>query len=95
MVIRTPIVPGVNDSEEDVRRIASFVRELADLRRANGGTAEEGIAYELLTFHRLASDKYSSLGLKYEASAIQPPTRERMSVLANVAMGCGIAARIR
>jgi pyruvate formate lyase activating enzyme len=95
MIMRTPIVPGVNDSEEDVRQVASFVRELCELRKTNGTADIHPIVYELLAFHRLASDKYTSLGLEYEASAIQPPTRERMSVLANVAKGCGINARIR
>jgi len=95
MVIRTPIVPGVNDSEEDVRRVASFVRELARLRTSRGGTGGGGIPYELLTFHRLASDKYASLGLAYDASAIDPPTRERMAELADVAKECGIDARAR
>jgi pyruvate formate lyase activating enzyme len=94
MIIRTPVVPGVNDTEGDIRRVAAFVRELADLRTASGGSGV-AIPYELLTFHRLASDKYSSLGLEYEASDLDPPTRERMAELAGVAKGCGIDVRIR
>jgi len=95
LVIRTPIVPGVNDSEEDVRRIALFVRELSDLHRASGGAGGDGVRYELLTFHRLASGKYASLGMEYRAATLEPPTRERMSVLAEVARECGVETGVR
>jgi pyruvate formate lyase activating enzyme len=95
MIIRTPIVPGVNDSEEDVRRIAMFVRELSDLRGADGVRDGKAISYELLTFHRMASGKYTSLGMEYRASAIESPTKEKMSALAQVAKACGIEARVR
>ncbi len=95
LVIRTPVVPGVNDSEEDIRRVAAFVRDLSDRRRAEGRSGEHPIEYELLTFHRLAADKYASLGQEYAASAIIPPSRERMSQLAEVAGGCGIEVRVR
>jgi pyruvate formate lyase activating enzyme len=95
LVIRTPVVPGVNDTEDDVGRIASFVRELSDLHRASGGAGGEGVRYELLTFHRLASGKYASLGMEYSAATLEPPTRERMSVLADVARGCGVETGVR
>jgi len=97
ILFRTPVVPTVNDSDEEVGQIASFVRELIELREKNGNTrgGTTNITYELLTFHKLASDKYTSLGVKYEASTIDPPTSERMSELADVARRCGIEARIR
>ncbi len=95
MIVRTPVVPGVNDSEEDIRRVAGFVSELAGLRSANGHAGGRPMEYELLTFHRLASDTYSSLGEEYAASAIAPPTRERMSQLAGVAREHGIEVRVR
>lgn len=95
MIIRTPVVPGVNDLDEDIRRVAEFVGELDGLRRDGGSTNDRPIEYELLRFHRLAADKYSSLGLEYGASAIEPPTTERMMELAGVAKGCGVETRIR
>ncbi len=95
MVVRTPVVPGVNDSEEDIRRIAGFVSELGELRRVNGNAGSRPVEYELLTFHRLATDKYSSLGLEYAASTMEPPTRERMSQLAGVAKERAIEVRVR
>ncbi|MHC1711299.1 MAG: glycyl-radical enzyme activating protein [Solidesulfovibrio sp.] len=43
---RTPVVPGFNDTEKDIRAIAAFVRTLPD------------VGHELLQYHRLAKPKY-------------------------------------
>ena len=97
IIFRTPVVPTVNDSEEEIRQITSFVRNLMNLRngKSNAGHGSATISYELLTFHRLASDKYSSLGLEYKAATMHTPTRERMLGLVAVAKRHGIEARIR
>ena len=97
IVFRTPVVHGVNDSEGEIGQIASFLRDLKASRRANGmaenGTA--GITYELLAFHKLASDKYPSLGREYTAAAIDPPTHEKMTRLVSAAQRYGIEASFR
>lgn len=51
--IRTPLVPGFNDTEETVRNIAVFARELG---------AQE---YEVLPYHRMGLQKYGYLGREY------------------------------
>lgn len=95
IVFRTPIVPTVNDTDEEVGHIASFIRELIELRTKNGKPHGTTISYELLPFHKLASDKYSSLGIEYNISSINPPTRERISELVEVARRNGVEARSR
>jgi pyruvate formate lyase activating enzyme len=97
IVFRTPVIPTVNDSEEAIGEIARFVCDLVVLRRTYGIASKEatGIRYELLPFHNLASDKYRSLDREYHASALHPPTNEKMSLLLNVARRHGIEARIR
>ncbi len=97
VIFRTPVVPTVNDSPEDIREIASFVKELIDLRKAYGigMDGDAGITYELLTFHRLSSDKYRSLGLEYKASGMDSPSKEQMQMLAGVARSLGIAVSVR
>lgn len=92
LVFRTPVVRGVNDSEEDITRIASFVRDIAGRRSAAAGT--RGIRYELLTFHRLASDKYASLGRPYRAASLDPLPHAGMLALLDAARRTGIDARI-
>jgi pyruvate formate lyase activating enzyme len=94
LIFRTPVVPTVNDSADDIAEIAAFVRELQELRKeqTNGGA---GIEYELLAFHRLAADKYRSLGMEYGAASLDPPPRQHLLHLAEVAERFGVTATVR
>ena len=51
MIIRTPIIPTVNDSVENVRLTAEFVRSLKNVKK-----------YELLPYHPLGVSKARALG---------------------------------
>ncbi len=97
IIFRTPVVPTVNDSPEEIREIASFVKALIDLRKGcrTGMNGSANITYELLTFHRLSSDKYRSLGLGYLASGMTSPTGLQMRMLADVVGSLGIAVTVR
>ncbi|MFH0991470.1 MAG: glycyl-radical enzyme activating protein [bacterium] len=97
IIFRTPVVPTVNDSEEDIRKIASFIQELIEGRKKNviPQNGNNTIQYELLAFHKLAADKYLSLGLTDLASAIEPPTKEKMTELVRIVQQYGIEARFR
>jgi len=76
MIVRTPVVPGVNDSAEAIGAIAAFVAGLPTL-----------VYYELLPFHPMATGKYRSLGLDYRAAELKRPSPETMAALAQVAAG--------
>lgn len=97
IIFRTPVVETVNDSEAEIGDLARFIHDLIELRKQNGsiGSASGGIRYELLSFHKLASDKYLSLGLEYQASTIAPPTQARMRELADAARRQGIDVSVR
>jgi len=90
IVFRTPVVPTVNDTPEDIRAIAAFVRQLRDQRQERTA-ADAAITYEIMPFHRLAAGKYASLGLDYPAAALEPPSPSNMAALAEVARQQGIA----
>lgn len=51
LVIRIPLVAGVNDDPDNIRRTAEFVRSLKDVERIS-----------LLPYHGLARDKFVRLG---------------------------------
>ena len=91
VIFRTPVVPTVNDTVEEIGAIAGFVRELMDTR-ADGGA---GLSLELLAFHRLASDKYRSLGMDYRAAELEAPAKEHITRLLEAASSCGVAVRSR
>jgi pyruvate formate lyase activating enzyme len=95
IVFRTPVVPSVNDTEEDITQIATFVRDLIELRKSSHQNGTGDVAYELLAFHKLAAGKYPSLGLEYKARDIEPPTKEKMTALLEAARRGGIDASVR
>jgi pyruvate formate lyase activating enzyme len=82
LIVRTPVIPGVNDSPEEIAAIAGFCAQLPGL-----------VAYELLAFHPMAAGKYDALGIDYRARDLKTPSRERMEALADVARHFGITVR--
>jgi len=93
IIFRIPVIPTVNDTPEEVAAIAAFVRDLHDLRAAQyDGIAGDPapITVELLAFHRMAGDKYNSLGWDYRAANLTPPTKEQMTMLTEAAQAQGI-----
>lgn len=91
IIFRIPVVPTVNATPEEVGAIAGFVHALG-ATRADGGA---GLTLELLPFHRLAVDKYTSLGLDYRAADLQTPDKATMTELVAAARAQGVAARSR
>jgi len=89
LIFRTPIVPTVNDSDEEFGKIVSFVKELTTLHSGSK------ITYELLPFHQLATDKYAAVGMEYAAATLAPPPRARMRELTDIAERVGIHVRTR
>ncbi len=93
ILFRIPVIPTVNDTAEEVAAIAAFVHQLTELRavQRNGMSGEPApITLELLAFHRMAGDKYASLGWDYRAADLTPPTKEHMAVLADAARAQGV-----
>jgi pyruvate formate lyase activating enzyme len=74
IVVRTPIIPGFNDSPEEVAAIAAFIAGLPGSRR-----------YELLPYHGFGEPKYRRLGKEYPLCGLEAPTEERMARLREVA----------
>ena len=54
-VIRVPLIPGVNDSEENLTRLAEMLEGAGKLVRV-----------ELLPYHQTAGAKYAMAGMEYE-----------------------------
>lgn len=82
LIIRVPVIPTFNDTEEEIRDIAKFAYDI--------GVRE----IHLLPYHRIGSDKYAGLGRKYKMEHIRPPEREKMEKLLKVAEKCGLACKI-
>jgi pyruvate formate lyase activating enzyme len=98
IIVRVPVIPTVNDTPEEIAAITSFVASLASTKPmvptvvASDATplvelveTNHHISLELLPFHRLAGDKYASLGLDYRARDLPTPTKEHMAALLEIA----------
>ena len=66
LIIRTPIVPGYNSDEDNLRATGRFLRETL------GG---EIVQYQLLPYRRMGTEKYASLGKAYPFEAYTAPER--------------------
>ena len=83
VILRTPMIPGVTDSDENVSEIAKVAAQIETLRY-----------YELLNFNPLGAPKYDALGTPYAFHDARPLAPERMAHLADVAKQAGICVRI-
>lgn len=72
VLVRTPIIPGFNDSHEDIERIAGFLSRLERPPQA-----------ELLAFHGICIGKYQSLNRKYKAEGLKTPEKTVLAELAD------------
>ncbi|MDD6995185.1 MAG: glycyl-radical enzyme activating protein [Candidatus Borkfalkiaceae bacterium] len=71
--IRIPVIPGVNDGEEDMEALGKIIGSFAD-----------GIkSVELLKYNILASSKYASLGKEYCSFGAETQSNEKMEILKN------------
>jgi pyruvate formate lyase activating enzyme len=84
VILRVPVVPGFNDTEQNIRETARFAASLGD--------GFERL--ELLPYHRLGVDVYAKLGHGYELHDVEPPNDKDMESLKTIAEESGIEVRI-
>ncbi len=67
IVVRIPLIPGVNDDEQNLRLTQRFLTGLPNLA-----------GVEVLPYHDIAQAKYSALDLAYRMPELASPTAERL-----------------
>jgi len=80
VVLRVPVVPGINDDQENIRQIAAFASALPYLSRV-----------DLLAYHPIGSEKYEQLGWVYRLPETPRPSEVRMAEIAQVLRASGLA----
>jgi pyruvate formate lyase activating enzyme len=80
MWVRTPIIPGVNDTVENIRQTARFIKK-------NLPTVER---YDLLAFNNTCASKYQRLGLNWSLENEGLVPEETMERLASTAKKEGL-----
>ena len=84
-LVRTPVVPGATDSDENIEQIAAFLAEV--------DAAHTMLYYELLNFNPLGATKYESLGKPNPFRDTKPLPEARMQQLKELAEKHGISVR--
>lgn len=83
LIIRVPVIPTFNDTDAEIREIATFARKLPRVHRLH-----------LLPYHRLGQDKYDALGREYTMRGLSPLSDEKMRHLLSVAEESGLICQI-
>ena len=65
--VRHVLVPTLSDFDEDLERLADFIRTLDNVEKI-----------EVLPYHKLGVYKWESLGLEYKLKDVEPPSAERV-----------------
>ena len=78
IIIRIPVIPGVNDDREDIKRIADYLRSLKTIKQIN-----------LLPFHRGGVQKYKRLGKKNLTESLQPPSSDKINEIKKIFIDSG------
>jgi pyruvate formate lyase activating enzyme len=79
VIIRIPIIPGINDDEENLGQTAKFLTSLPNVPPV-----------ELLSYHNIAEGKYAGLGMEYPLPEINPPTPERRALITSFLLENGL-----
>ena len=80
--LRMPLIPGFNDSEENLTKLSRLGREIG---------AEK---VSILPYHKLAEEKYKQLGKQYTMSRIQTPSKEHLQQIQKFIEGFGLHVTI-
>ena len=84
LVIRVPVIPGFNDTVEEIQGIARFAATLPGVDKIH-----------LLPYHRLGQDKYTGLGREYLLDGVLPPSADHMETLKKAVHAvCGLDCQI-
>ncbi len=83
IIVRVPIIPGINDDERNLHQTAAFAMGLGGLGRV-----------DLLPYHAAATGKYERLHRKYRLPRLKTPSDERMGEIARLFEGYGLRVQI-
>lgn len=67
IVVRLPLISGINDDDANIKQTAKFLRALNGVNEIS-----------LLPYHKLGRDKYKGLQKKNTADSFSPPSEERL-----------------
>jgi pyruvate formate lyase activating enzyme len=82
IILRIPVIPGINDDEDNILRIAALARELPGIQRV-----------DLLPYHKIGSDKYARIDKTNPMPETEPPSDVKMDEISRVFQGIGLLVK--
>lgn len=83
IIVRFPLIPGLNDNDEQVRQLAELVNSLSNVSEI-----------DILPYHSSAINKYNSLGLDYSLEGLASPQDEQLQNIAHILEKAGLKVKI-
>jgi len=83
-LFRMPLIPGINDEVQNIRKTADFLTDLGDRARR----------IEIMPYHRLGKGKYESLEIQYRLAELPVPESDCLEVVRNTFEESGISCTI-
>jgi pyruvate formate lyase activating enzyme len=83
IVLRVPVIPGINDDEENIRGLGACAAALPGLNRV-----------DLLPYHRIGAEKYQRLNQVYSLPEVHAPSQDRMAEIAETIQAFGLHVTI-
>ena len=80
ILVRVPVIPGVNDDDESIREIGAFAESLPRV-----------MGIDILPYNRLGVDKYARLGKDCAPQRAEPLTGERMASIVRTLSTFGLS----
>jgi len=81
--IRFPIIPGINDDSQNIKKMGEF---LSSLKIAQ---------INLLPYHYIGIDKYRRLGRTYKLVTTPPPSEEKLSEISGILRKFNLNVKLR
>ena len=82
VIVRFPLIPGINDDEDHIERLGRFVRSIGLSR------------IDVLPYHRAGSAKYAALRRDYALAQSEPPSGADRARAVHLLADCGLEAAV-
>jgi len=81
--IRIPLIPGINDDEDNINTTVSFLGHLPSIESVH-----------ILPYHDFQKSKYDTFSMNYKARDVNPPSPERVEEIRKHLAGTGFSVEV-
>ncbi len=83
VIVRFPLIPGVNDDDSNLSRLGEFVSSLGKVKEI-----------DVLPYHDLGIEKYKRLGMVNQMPEVKPPSSSSVDRIVEKLEGFGLMVKV-